>query len=171
MPRGPSGAGRGSRTLTPSRALGFEPSASAISPFRLVRERGFEPPRGFPHRVLSAARLPFHHSRNLVGLTGFEPAFSCSRSRRQRPDLPTARLIPLLGLEPKISGLRGRYPYQLDDRGSLVGRAGFEPASSCPPDRRALQAAPPPDARALYRTELQVNRSRPDRIRTGDLPL
>jgi hypothetical protein len=28
----------------------------------LVPEGGLEPPRGYPHRILSPARLPFHHS-------------------------------------------------------------------------------------------------------------
>jgi hypothetical protein len=29
----------------------------------MVREGGLEPPRSFPHKVLSLARLPFRHSR------------------------------------------------------------------------------------------------------------
>src|SRR5439155_16739302 len=28
----------------------------------LMPEGGLEPPRGYPHRILSPARLPFHHS-------------------------------------------------------------------------------------------------------------
>ena len=28
----------------------------------MVPEGGLEPPRGYPHRILSPARLPFHHS-------------------------------------------------------------------------------------------------------------
>jgi hypothetical protein len=31
---------------------------------KVVREGGLEPPRSFPHKVLSLARLPFRHSRN-----------------------------------------------------------------------------------------------------------
>ena len=30
----------------------------------MVREGGLEPPRSFPHKVLSLARLPFRHSRD-----------------------------------------------------------------------------------------------------------
>lgn len=55
--------GRGSRTLTGSPPPGFKPSASAISPRPvLVPETGVEPARSFPRCVLSAVRLPFHHS-------------------------------------------------------------------------------------------------------------
>jgi hypothetical protein len=32
------------------------------SGFYLVPEEGLEPSRGCPHRILSPARLPFHHS-------------------------------------------------------------------------------------------------------------
>jgi hypothetical protein len=32
----------------------------------LVPEGGLEPPRGYPHRILSPARLPFHHSGTRV---------------------------------------------------------------------------------------------------------
>jgi hypothetical protein len=33
----------------------------------------------------------------------------------------------------------------------LVGLAGFEPTTSCPPDKRANQAAPQPDGGSPYR--------------------
>lgn len=51
-----------------------------------VSERGLEPPRGCPHKVLSLARLPFRHSR---GVSRIYPASVADSSRdpRRDPDL------------------------------------------------------------------------------------
>ncbi len=63
----------------------------------MVPEGGLEPPQGYPYRILSPARLPFHHSgaitksinysdfifKQIFKFTGFQavfkrlPAFAC----------------------------------------------------------------------------------------------
>src|SRR5438094_3147492 len=44
----------------------------------LMPEGGLEPPRGYPHRILSPARLPFHHS----GVIGKSVAYDRVRLAR-----------------------------------------------------------------------------------------
>jgi hypothetical protein len=40
----------------------------------------------------------------------------------------------------------------------MVGLAGFEPTTSCPPDKRANQAAPQPDGVSHYRFKCREER-------------
>ena len=82
-----SGGRRGSRTLKAHRSSGFGPGAVAD---RLVlpntssggRNRTCVPPVN--SRVLVPARTPpeSRSTRHTVGMAGFEPAISCSQSRR-----------------------------------------------------------------------------------------
>ena len=68
----------------------------------LVPVAGLEPARGFPHRILSATRLPFHHTgiaidnengspaigrsvRQVVGESGFEPPKSLTTDLQSAP--------------------------------------------------------------------------------------
>ena len=48
----------------------------------LVPEAGLEPAQGCPYRILSPARLPFHHSGTRVIIDN-EPASRDSRARRE----------------------------------------------------------------------------------------
>src|SRR5437773_6402242 len=46
----------------------------------LVPEGGLEPPRGYPHRILSPARLPFHHSGTRINSITYN-AFAFKNAR------------------------------------------------------------------------------------------
>ena len=64
-------SGRGAATGAPTKELK-----------NLVPEVGLEPTQGFPYRILSPARLPFHHSGTAVLLIT-KHGFGYKRMRRK----------------------------------------------------------------------------------------
>jgi hypothetical protein len=84
---------RGSRTLKAHRSPGFEPGAVALRlalPSRAISSGGRNRTCVLPvnSRALVPARAPPESSRQTVGMAGFEPALSCSRSRRIHQAFP-----------------------------------------------------------------------------------
>jgi hypothetical protein len=81
----------------------FETGVSSIPPPRqLVLKGGVEPPRGFPHRPLKPACLPFHH---LSAQSGWPD--SNRRSPVPQTGTLAARLHPDTpdGIRTRISGV------------------------------------------------------------------
>ena len=69
--------------------------------FLLVPEEGLEPSRGFPHRILSPARLPFHHSgtKSYIDNEG-RPGMQERESLTQLSVKPQHRLVQLMASFP-----------------------------------------------------------------------
>ena len=50
--------------------LAFDAALCGIDPLMLVRSRRLELPRGYPHKHLKLARLPFRHDRTMASALG-----------------------------------------------------------------------------------------------------